>query len=208
MSHRILSDFVTLWTTVDPIGTVPIFLSVVGTRPAAEARRIATRAIVISAIILVVFMAAGQAITEALGISIQSFQIAGGIVLFLIALSMIFEDPRNPDGPEAATARAQDPAVFPLAIPAIAGPGTMLACVVLTDNNRYSVGQQVSTGAVLLGVLGIQWALLVLATRIQKVLGIAGTSVLSRVMGLLLSALAVQIVFQAILQVVKGSAAG
>ena len=84
----------------------------------------------------------------------------------------------------------------------------MLACVVLTDNNRYSVGQQVSTGAVLLGVLGIQWALLVLATRIQKVLGIAGTSVLSRVMGLLLSALAVQIVFQAILQVVKGSAAG
>lgn len=183
-------EFVTLWVVIDPIGTVPIFLSVTGDRNAKELRRIASRACVIAAIVLMAFMGAGQYLLNAIGVSISSFKIAGGVILFKFAISMIFAS----DGRDERVNSGSDPAVFPIAIPAIAGPGTILASVVLTDNDRFSFGQQAGTAATLCFVLLIQWVLLLLAVPIQRRLGTSGTSVLSRIMGIILAALAVETV--------------
>ncbi|UTW05438.1 MarC family protein [Amphritea atlantica] len=128
---------------------------------------------------------------ESLGLRLGSFQIAGGIVLFLFALSMIFGDSKPETEIEAAGKNHLDGAVFPLAIPSIASPGAMLAVVVLTDNHSNSIAEQAVTGALLLIVLIITLVLLLSATLIYKVIGNAGASVISRVMGIVLTTIAV-----------------
>ncbi len=135
--HVVFEEFVTIWVVVDPIGTVPIFLAATKGMDPKQRPRVAIQANLAAAGILFFFIVVGQILLGALGISLASFRIAGGIILFLFALTMIFgsSSPRaaNDDGSTADL----NVAIFPLAVPAIAGPGAILAVVVLTDNHRY-----------------------------------------------------------------------
>lgn len=190
----LLSDFATLWATIDPLGTIPIFLAVAGWRPRNELNRIANQAVLVAGGVLLGFLIFGQIVLNALGIGIDSFQIAGGIILFRFGMSMMFSEPKS--GSANSVEVEGNPAIFPVAIPAMAGPGAMLAVVVLTDNDRFSVPEQAGTAVVLLVVLFAQWLLLRAALPIQNWLGQGGMSILSRVMGLILSAVAVQTIVE------------
>jgi multiple antibiotic resistance protein len=197
MWERAFTDAVTFFVVVNPIGeVVPIFIALTRGRPPLEQRQIARRSVLIATIILVGFLVGGQILLQALEIPLPSFQIASGIVLFLFGLKMIFHEEPHHDAP--STGAKQDIAVFPLAMPTIAGPGAMLAAVVLTDNDRFNMVEQVETASVMLCILLLTFVLLSLAGPIHRLLGDAGANVVSRVMGLILSALAVETVVSGI----------
>lgn len=181
--------FIAFFTVIDPIGTLPVFVAVTNSLEAGSRRGIATRAVAISAVILVFFVAAGEPILRAIDVPLSAFQIAGGIVLFLFALTMIF-GPGKPESELAMIEGKADPAVFPLAVPSIASPGAMLAAVLLTQNDLHGVVEQVQITCVMLTVLFVTWVLLRASGRIHRVVGDSGASVISRVMGLLLAAVA------------------
>ena len=184
-------EFVTLFVVIDPIGTLPVFLFATTGVPAHLHRRFALRAVGIAALVLLGFLVAGQLLLETLGLRLGSFQIAGGIVLFLFALTMVFGEAKPAREIEEAERDHLSGAVFPLAMPSIASPGAMLAIVILTDNHRHSIEEQAVTAALLLAVLAITLALLLLAGPIQRVIGASGASVVSRVMGIVLATVAV-----------------
>lgn len=183
------SDFVTLWAVIDPIGTIPVFLAITAAMIHRDARRMAREAVLVAGGVLIGFVILGQLLLQAMHISIGSFQVAGGLVLFLLAMMMIFGHVRTNQSDQE---EGHNPAIFPLAMPLIAGPGAILAAVVLTDNDRYAIPHQVRTVFVILGVLFIQWVLLRFATSVQRRLGRGVMNILSRVMGLLLAALSVE----------------
>jgi multiple antibiotic resistance protein len=176
---------------IDPIGTIPVYLFAVSSVPKKLHKRLAVNAVVISTIVLLAFLAGGQILLEALDLRLGTFQIAGGIVLFLFGLTMIFGDSKPEREIEAAGRNHLDGAVFPLAIPSIASPGAMLAVVVLTDNHSNSIAEQAVTGVLLILVLVLTLLLLLAATLIYRVIGNAGASVISRVMGIVLTTIAV-----------------
>ena len=189
MADKLFHELVTLFVVVNPIGVVPLFIAVAGHESAAARRRIAGQAILISTVILFVFIGIGQIVLEALGINLASFRIAGGLVLLIIALRMVLQEARDP---RASSAIYGNIAVFPLAMPFIAGPASIMAVVLLTDNNVYTVWQEVETAALLVVVLGFTYGCLVGADFVQRLLGSTGANVVSRIMGLILAALAVQ----------------
>ena len=193
--NELLFDLVTLWVTIDPIGTVPLYLAVTKDLSTAERRRAAIRATLIAGGILVSFLYLGQYVLEMMRIDMLSFQISGGIVLFLFALSMIFADS---SANRAPADEGLDVAVFPLAMPSIATPGALLSVVVLTDNNRHSFFEQTLTVGILAAVLVAALVLMLLGNRIIEVIGRSGANILSRVMGMILAAVAVQMVFSAL----------
>lgn len=193
--NELLFDFVTLWVTVDPVGTLPLYLSVTKHMDTAGRRRAAIRASIIALCILGGFLFFGQLLLRQMRIELLSFQIAGGIVLFLFALTMIFE---KDSGDTPVPERGHDVAVFPLAMPSIATPGALLAVVVLTDNNTHSIGEQGVTFVVMVAVLVINLFIMLLGNRIVGVIGRAGLNILSRVMGMILAAVAVQMVYSAL----------
>lgn len=198
----LLREFVTLFVVIDPIGTLPVFYFATRGVPEALHWRLAIRAVAVAAVVLVLFLVAGQLVIEAIGLRLGSFQIAGGIVLFLFALTMIFGEPKS--AREIEEAERDDHmagAVFPLAMPSIASPGAMLAVVILTDNNRNSIPDQVVTGMLLMLVLLITLALLLLAPRVKRLIGQVGANVISRVMGLVLATVAVNAVLNGLEQV-------
>lgn len=136
---KISKDFATIWTTIDPIGNVAIFAGLTASLSRAERRRTALRACLYAAGILVVAVVAGQFILDAIGIHLHSLKVAGGIILFLFGLQMLFGQlDAKPGAPEPG----RDLAVFPLAVPSIAGPGAMMAVILLTDNDVYTVAEQ------------------------------------------------------------------
>jgi multiple antibiotic resistance protein len=191
---KICKDFATIWTTIDPIGNVAIFAGLTAALTRVERRRTALRAVLYATVILVVAVVAGQIILDAIGIRMHSLKVAGGIILFLFALKMLFGGLDKPGSPEAG----RDLAVFPLAVPSIAGPGAMMAVIVLTDNDVYTVPEQAETGVVLLVVLLITYIFLRFSDFILRVIGQQGAAVLVRVMGIILASLAVEIVLTAL----------
>ena len=192
---KISKDFATIWTTIDPIGNVALFAGLTASLTRAERRRTALRATIYAAIILVVAVVAGQIILDAIGIHLHSVKVAGGIILFLFGLQMLFGEMEAKAGsPEAG----RDLAVFPLAVPSIAGPGAMMAVILLTDNDVYTVPEQVETGVVLLVVLFLTYVLLLFSDAILRVIGRQGAAILVRVMGIILCSLAVEIVLTAL----------
>ncbi len=192
--NELLFDFVTLWVTIDPIGTLPLYLSVTKHMSSPEKRSAAYRSSLIAFFILAGFLFFGQLLLAEMRIELLSFQIAGGIVLFLFALTMIFE---RPSGNEPPPEKGYDVAVFPLAMPSIATPGALLAVVVLTDNNTHSLVEQAATCSVMVIVLIMNLFLMLLGERIVGVIGKSGLNILSRVMGMILAAVAVQMVYSA-----------
>ena len=192
---KVCKDFATIWTTIDPIGNVAIFAGLTAALTRAERHRTALRAVLYATVILVVAVVAGQIILDAIGIRMHSLKVAGGIILFLFALKMLFGGlDSRPGSPEAG----RDLAVFPLAVPAIAGPGAMMAVIVLTDNDVYTVPEQAETGVVLVVVLLVTYIFLRFSDLILRIIGQQGAAVLVRVMGIILASLAVEIVLTAL----------
>ncbi|MBS1766491.1 MAG: MarC family protein [Acidobacteria bacterium] len=192
MLDSLLAQAVLFWAVIDPIGTVPIFLREARGLDPKAGRKLASQAIAFAALVLVFFVVAGQMLLEAMGISLEAFRIAGGILLFLFSLSMVFGESKPSAELKLAKAAGPGRAIYPLAMPSIASPGALLAAVLLTDNHRHAWASQVVTTLVILAVLLATWLLLLAARPLQKLLGVAGTEIISRIMGLLLASLAAQ----------------
>lgn len=192
-----LNEFVTLLIVVNPISALSMFLALAGDREPPAQRRIALMAVAVSFGVLLFFVVAGGLLLEKMGISLRSFQVAGGIVLFLVALDMVRGASFTPPA-ALAKDHATSLAIYPLAIPKIAGPGTMLTVVLVTDDHRFDLLQLSLTTGVIALVLVITLVALLLAGPISRVIGAAGTAILGRVMGMLLIALAVHTVLSAL----------
>ena len=185
----LVATFIFFFAVIDPIGTVPVFIAVTSQYEEHEKRKIAVTATAVSAMILLFFIVAGEAILTAIDIPLSAFQIAGGIVLFLFALSMIFGDSKPEQEVELAKSHSET-AIFPLAVPSIASPGAMLAAVLLTENNKFNLWEQAQTSLMMLSVLLITLLLMFAASWIYRLIGSSGASIISRVMGLILASVA------------------
>ena len=190
------NSFVTLLVVVDPLGMAPIFAALTRGYAQKRKRETAVRGTILGTAILLIFALAGDVLLSALGIGIPAFRIAGGILLFLLSLDMIFA---SPEGLRSRTTREmeeddyiEDVSVFPLAIPLLAGPGA-ITTVLLYTGERSPAELGIFVG-VLLFVLLLTLVSLLLAPRIMGLFGETGANVLSRVLGVLLAALAVQFV--------------
>lgn len=184
-----ISIFTLFFAVIDPVGTMPVFIAVTSQFDEKTKRKIALQATLFSAFILVFFIVAGEVILNAIGIPLSAFQVAGGIILFLFALSMIFGESK-PDEELKMAKNGTDTSIFPLAVPSIASPGAMLAAVLLTDNTRYNVWEQVQTAGVVLFVLLLTLILMLISSPIIRFIGLSGASVISRVMGMILASVA------------------
>ena len=191
MSQQDITDLITLWVVIDPIGTLPVFLAITAGMSAAAARRTALIATIAAFVVLLFFVVAGQALLQAMEIDLAAFQIAGSVVLFLFALTMIFGEPKAAAEERDLATSDVDRSIYPLAIPSIASPGAMLAVVSLTDNSKFNIAEQAETVAQMILILAVTLVLMLLASRIIKIIGDAGASVISRVMGLILASVAV-----------------
>ncbi len=207
--NNLLEHFVTLWVVIDPIGTIPVFIAVTATLTASARRKTALLAALVSAGVLLFFLIFGQLLIEALDIGLNSFQVAGGIILFLFALTMIFGESKQVVEQHEAEEELErpshrpNPAIFPLAVPSLASPGAMLAIVILTDNHRYSAADQGITALVMLSVILISFFLMLLADPIIRLIRYSGAAIISRVMGMILASVAVNSVLSAMLEIIK-----
>jgi multiple antibiotic resistance protein len=186
-----LNDFIFFFAVIDPIGSIPVFIAVTKSLGKGEHKHVAYKSVGISAILLLAFVVGGQLLLDAIDIPLPAFQIAGGIVLFLFAVSMIF-GPSKPESEISSIKKTKDDvAVFPMAVPSIASPGAMMAAVLLTDNNRYNIMEQVETSGSMLAVLALTLACLLLAKKILDLIGETGANVMSKISGLILASVAV-----------------
>lgn len=185
----------TLFVVVDPIGLTPVFVSLTAGMPAAERRSVALRAVLISLALLVLFGLMGEAVLGFIGISMPAFRIAGGLLLFLTALDMLFER-RNDRREDQAGGARPDPSVFPLATPLIAGPGAIASMILLTGNG--APGALVTAHLAMGLVLGAVLVMFLSAGLLERALGRTGTNVATRLLGMLLAALSVQFVIDGI----------
>ncbi len=191
--------FIFFFAVIDPIGTIPVFIAVTRSYEHRDKKLIAVQAILFSALVLAFFVIAGEVILDAIGVPLTAFQIFGGIVLFLFALTMIFGESKPEEELKAAKSSRQT-AIFPLAMPSIASPGAILAAVLLTENARVDLLHQALVYAIVLSVLLVTLLLMLVATRIHGLIGESGASVVSRIMGLLIGSVAVTNMLEGISQ--------
>lgn len=198
----LLTAFVTLFVIIDPIALAPMFIPLTQGMTAAQRRRIALRACLVAAGVLTGFGLAGDKLLTVIGISIPAFRIAGGILLFLTALDMLFErrtrrreDKTHTDD----THSSDDPSVFPLAIPLIAGPGAIASMILLIGQGGGGWDATAAVTGVMLGVMVLAYLMFLAATPVERALGRTGTLVVTRLLGMLLAALAVQFIIDGIL---------
>lgn len=201
MPDLFVSAFVTLFVVIDPLGVSPVFASLTAHAERRRARAMALRAVVISALILIGFAVVGEQFLAALGIELDSFSIAGGVMLFLIALEMIFEQRTRRRDEQVDKLRAapvvEDVSVFPMAIPMIAGPGS-IATVMLLMARAHGAGETAVVFAAMALVLLITTVTLLAAGPIMRLLGDQGEAIITRLLGVLLAALAAQYVVDGI----------
>ncbi|MCM2561207.1 MarC family protein [Lutimaribacter sp. EGI FJ00015] len=188
-----ITAFVTLFVIIDPIGLTPLFVALTQGMSTRARRVIALRSCGIAALLLCLFAAFGEAVLGFVGISMPAFRIAGGILLFLTALDMLFERRTKRREDQADEDDGPDPSVFPLAIPLIAGPGAIASVILLAGQNPGPEGLA-ATIAVMLAVLLIVLVLFAMAGLLERALGKTGINVVTRLLGMLLAALSVQFV--------------
>jgi multiple antibiotic resistance protein len=193
-----LTQLVTLVAVLDPVGHLTLFVGTTSGLAQRTRRRAAMLAVPLAAVILVTFGFVGQYVLHAMGVSLLSFQVAGGIIIFLFALTMVLGEPHSPGPAVDGPGDSLSVAIYPLAVPIIAGPGSLLTVMVLMDNNRFSHVDQLETVAALLVVLAILLTVFLLGDVLTRVLGSGGTNVLRRIMGLILAALSVNLVLGAL----------
>jgi multiple antibiotic resistance protein len=195
--ESLFNAVVTVLVTIDPPGLAPLFLALTRGMNRSERSQVALRASVIGFIVLAVFAVAGAAILNMFGITLPAFRVAGGLLLFFIAFEMIFERRNDRKEKSADVAITRDHihniAAFPLAIPLIAGPGAISATVLLSGSFPTLYGQ-VALLLILLAGIVLTWLVFFLAERIDGFLGQTGRSILTRLLGVILAALAVQFV--------------
>lgn len=180
-----------LIAVIDPIGSVPVYLEATKHFDQKHKRKIAVRASLVAFAILLFFILLGQLILEGMEISLSAFQISGGLILFLFALTMIFGEGK-PETEKHMIKDYKHVTIFPVAIPSIASPGAIMAVVLLTDNYLYSIEQQAITTFLVFLVVMLTMGLLLAANYIQKRVGEYGITVISKIMGLILASYAVQ----------------
>ncbi|MCU0537793.1 MAG: MarC family protein [Hydrococcus sp. Prado102] len=199
-----LKTFLDLFIVIDPIGLAPIFITLAGSRPPEEQFGIVRQAILVSAGILLAFALGGNWLLATLGIGIEAFQIGTGILLFKIAVDMVFAQRERETEEEEQEAQArEDISVFPLAIPLIAGPGTLASILILQNESAVYVWGWLIVIAIALIVLLITYILLYFSVYLAKFLGKTGINVITRVLGLILSALATQYIADGVVVILK-----
>lgn len=191
-SAFLVTSFVTLFVIIDPIGLTPMFMTMTHGMGAAKRRAIGLRACLVAIGIMTLFAAFGEAVLGFVGISMAAFRVAGGALLFLTALDMLFErrtkrreDQAEDDGP--------DPSVFPLAIPLIAGPGS-IATMILLVGQKPGVEGFLTVVGVMISVVTLAFLLFLVSGVLARALGKTGINVVTRLFGMLLAALAVQFI--------------
>ncbi len=184
-------EFVTLLVILDPVATIPIFLSVTAGLPRRASLLVAFYALGVAFLIMVFFIFIGQSMLTALHIPMASFQMAGSLVLLLFGLKMTLGKVTEEAMSLPPDATAMQRAIFPLAVPGIAGAGAILTVVLLTDNKVRNVVEQLTTTATLVLCLAIMFGLFATAGSLFRLLGKPGVEIVSRVFGLILSSIAV-----------------
>jgi multiple antibiotic resistance protein len=197
--HRLTQNLVTLIVVLDPIGSIPIFLHATAHVGSRERAKVAFIATAVALLVLMLFLYLAQYLLDEMHIGIPAFEIAGGAVLLVFALRMIFGGEHQGAANEPSRSAAEI-AVFPVALPGIAGPGALLAVVLLTDNNKYSLGEESITAGLTVVVLVAVLVALLLAGQIRRLLGAAGIMVVTQVMGLILAAFSVQQMISGVFQ--------
>lgn len=191
MISLIITKILFLIAVIDPLGSVPVYLEATKHLSDKEKKKVAVRASIIAFCILFFFIVVGQIILEGMDVTLSAFQISGGVILFLFALTMIFGEGK-PGSEKSSIKDYKHVTIFPVAIPSIASPGAIMAVVLLTDNHIFSISEQVITTTLVLFVVCITMLLLLAARIVQKKIGEYGITVISKVMGLILASYAVQ----------------
>ena len=200
MSELFVSAFVTFLVVIDPPGCAPIFASLTSGTDTAHRRGMAIRSVLIASGILLFFALLGEDLLSALGISLSAFRIAGGILLFLIAIDMVFEkrtERRENRAQEVSASEAEDISVFPMAIPMIAGPGSIASVMLLMARSDGLQESALVLGA-LLATLVLTLLALLAAGPLMRLLGNKMEAMITRLLGVILAALAVQFVIDGI----------
>lgn len=194
---EILTTIFFVFAVIDPVGTIPVYLEATKEFDLIHKKKIAIRASIIAFFILLFFIVIGQVILEGMSVSLDAFQISGGVILFLFALTMIFGDGK-PDQEKNKITDYKHVTIFPIAIPSIASPGAIMAVVLMTNNHIYTIQQQAITVGIVLLVIGLTCLILLTANHFQKIIGNYGITVLSKIMGMILASYAVQSILSGI----------
>ncbi|MBY6065378.1 MarC family protein [Leisingera aquaemixtae] len=189
----LITSFVTLFVIVDPIGLTPVFIALTQGMSSARRRSIALRATITAAVLLAIFAALGEAVLGFIGISMPAFRVAGGALLFLTALDMLFERRNKRREDRSEEDDFDDPSVFPLAIPLMAGPGSIATVILLSGQQPGFTGFAMVMGVVI-AVLAIMLVMCLFSGLFERMLGKTGITVVTRLLGMLLAALSVQFV--------------
>lgn len=193
----ILNTVFVLIAVIDPLGSIPVFLEATKKIDSKYKKIIAFNACITAFLVLLFFITVGQIILEGMEITLEAFQISGGIILFLFALTMIFGEGK-PESEKHLIKDYRHVTIFPVAIPSIASPGAIMAIVLLTDNHLFTFVQQLITTIILLAVIAITYLLFRLSNLIQKKIGESGIIVISKIMGLILASYAAQSILSGI----------
>ncbi|GAA6160969.1 MULTISPECIES: MarC family protein [Ruegeria] len=188
-----VTAFTTLFVVIDPFGTTPIFVALTQDMDAATRRKTAIRSCLTAVCILIAFAAFGEAVLGFVGISMEAFRVAGGALLFLTALDMLFDRRTKRREDRAEEEEHPDPSVFPLAIPLIAGPGSIATIILLAGQHPGVLGI-VEACIVMLAVMAVVFIFFLSGGVIARILGKTGLNVLTRLLGMLLAALSVQFI--------------
>jgi multiple antibiotic resistance protein len=195
-----ITSFVMLIVVINPVAVAPVFVSVTRGMTAKERDQVLTRAVVVAFCVALFFLVAGRVMLTYLGVSMHAFAVAGGILLFLIAIPMLFgqrsaiQSPASTESPGGG----EDIAIFPLAIPMLAGPGTIATVLVVATQARGDVRRLLAIAIVLASIYVISWPILHASDRVITRIGEGKVAIITRVLGIILAALAVQYVFNGI----------
>jgi multiple antibiotic resistance protein len=189
--NEIITTILFLFAVIDPLGSVPVYLEATKQLSKRDQKRVAFRAPLIAFVVLLIFIVVGQIVLDGMEVSLDAFQISGGVILFLFALTMVFGEGK-PESEKHMITDYKDVTIFPVAIPSIASPGAIMAVVLMTDNNLYTFEQQVMTTVLVFIVIVLTCLLLLAANKVQEKVGEYGITVVSKVMGLILASYAVQ----------------
>lgn len=197
MITTILTKIFFLIAVIDPIGSVPVYLEATKELNKSEKKKVAIRASIVAFFILLFFIVIGQLILEGMSVTLDAFQISGGVILFLFAITMIFGDGKPAKEKDQIT-DYRHVTIFPVAIPSIASPGAIMAVVLLTDNHTHSIQEQSITTILVMVVIALTSLLLLIANSVQEKIGSYGITVISKIMGLILASYAVQSILSGI----------
>jgi multiple antibiotic resistance protein len=190
-THTFVYELVTLFVILDPVSTIPIFLAAAAGLARKDALKVAAYAVAIAFGVLLVFIVGGQFLLNALHIPMPSFQLAGSIVLLMFGLKLVLGTITEETAAIPEDTSTFERAIYPLAIPGIAGPGSMLTVVLLTDNNRRTFAEQAIVTGELLICLVVLMGIYATSSFLYRVLGRGGIEIVSRVFGLIVSSIAV-----------------